>query len=94
MSTFKDGDQLMVHVASMGTSAIPYSPQVVAELGKMMGVELNMLDCVYRGEDETDWILDVMSVDPPLMNSRLRKDGVDIIGVKSSVGVVTQKLVS
>jgi len=90
--TFSDGDDLMFHLSSLGAQVVPLSMQQMEETGAAASMELNMMSGVYRGEDDKYWVLDVTSVDPPIRDCRLLKDGVDFIGVKSSIDVVRRRL--
>ena len=90
--SFKDGDELLFHIASLGATTVPLPADVAESTGEFMTTQLNMMDGVYRGEDDTYWMLDVLSVDPPLINAKLLKSGIDLIGEKSMIGVVKQKI--
>lgn len=91
-STFSDGDELMFHLSSLGASVVPLPADVVQTTGQVVTTELNMMSCLYRGEDERYWVVDVTSVDPPIRDCRLLKTGVDFIGVKSTLDVVKRRL--
>ncbi len=90
--SFKDGDELLFHIASLGASSVPLSPEEAEKTGEFMTTQLNMMDGIYRGEDDTYWLLDVLSVHPPLINAKLPKAGVDLIGVKTTVEVINQRI--
>jgi len=90
--TYKDGDELIVHLSSMGATLVPLPEQQARDIGVAMTMDLNMMSAIYRGEDDRFWHLDMTNVDPPLTNSRLLKDGVDLIGVKSTVEISKMRL--
>lgn len=95
---FESGNEVLFHLASFGASVVPLSQEMAQRTGQVAGMELNMMHGIYRGEDETCYIVDVTSVSPPLFNTRLLKAGVDLIGVKGSiqpaVGGPSKKLIS
>lgn len=90
--TFNDGDDLLFHLSSLGAQVVPLPMSVVEETGAAASMELNMMSAIYRGEDDKYWVLDVTSVDPPIRDCRLLKEGVDFIGVKSSIDVVKRRM--
>jgi hypothetical protein len=90
--SFKDGDELMFHIASLGAHVVPLPEQVMIETGAAVTMELNMMSGIYRGEDDQYWLVDVTSVDPPLLKTRLLKAGVDLIGVKSTIEAVKRRI--
>lgn len=90
--TFNDGDDLMFHLASLGSQVVPLPMAEAERTGAAVSMELNMMSGTYRGEDALYWVLDVTSVDPPIRACRLLKSGVDFIGVKSSIDVVKRRL--
>lgn len=85
MNKFEAGDEILFHLASLGASVVPLPQQVAQRTGQIAGLELNMMHGIFRAEDETHYIVDVMSIEPNLLNTRLLKAGVDLIGVKGRV---------
>lgn len=90
--SFNDGDELLFHIASLGASQVPLPEKIALQTGEYMTTQLNMMDGIYRGEDDTFWLLDVMSVDPPLINAKLLKSGVDLIGVKTTIDAISRRV--
>jgi hypothetical protein len=90
--SYEDGADLMFHLASLGASVVPLPLERMKETGEAASMELNMMSGIYRGEDDKYWILDVTSVEPPIASCRLLKDGVDFIGIKSTVAVVRRSI--
>jgi hypothetical protein len=90
--TFNDGDDLLFHLSSLGAQVVPLPMRQVEETGVAASMELNMMSGIYRGEDHDYWVLDVVSVDPPIRGCRLLKAGVDFIGVKSSIDAIRRRV--
>lgn len=90
--SFEPGAEIMFHLASFGASVVPLPKQQAMETGQIAGMELNIMSGIYRDETDTHFIVDVTSVMPPLMGTRLLKSGVDLIGERSKVEAVSRPL--